>query len=109
MGVQKQTEMMQSLRLEDQVFENLQLRGKIATLEDKLVESELKDKQRTDKIRALEAHIASLNMKLSFTGGYRCSEKRQRQDERSAAIRAKYGLSEKECQEPTVSRKSLLS
>ena len=102
--------MMQSLRLEDQVFENLQLRGKIATLEDKLVESELKDKQRTDKIRALEARIASLNMKLSFTGGYRCSgEKRQRQDERNAAVRAKYGLSEKECQEPAVSKKSLLS
>merc|ERR1719436_243387 len=103
--------MMQGIKLEDQIFENLQLRGKIATLEDKLVESDLKNKQKTEKIKALEAQIDKLNMKLSFAGGYRCSDEKQRQqrNEKSAAIRAKYGLPEKEYQEPVVSKKSLLS
>merc|ERR1712193_314073 len=115
MGIQKilEQKMMQgkAMKLEDQIFENLQLRGTIASLEAKLVESELKDKQNTEKIKALEAQIANLNMKLSFTGGYRCNDEKQRQkrDERSAAIRAKYGLSEKEYQVSTVSKKSLLS
>ena len=73
------------MKLEDQIFENLQLRGKIATLEDKLVESELKNKQKTEKIKALEAQIANLNMKLSFTGGYRSGDGKQRQKRDQAA------------------------
>ena len=99
------------MKLEDQIFENLQLRSKIATLEDKLVESELKDKQKTAKIKALEAQIASLNTKLSFTGGYRSGDEKQRQkrDERTAAVRAKYGLPDKEYHASTVGKKSLLS
>ena len=99
------------MKLEDQIFENLQLRSKIATLEDKLVESELKDKQKTEKIKSLEAQIANLNTKLSFSGGYRSGHEKQRQkrDERTAAVRAKYGLPEKEEHASTVSKKSLLS
>merc|ERR1712035_117935 len=93
------------MNLEDQIFENLLLRGKIAKLEEKLIEAELRDKEKTEKIKKLEDKVTSLVVKLSSCGGYRV-----RNEEKTAQVRAKYGLVTKPQVSPVKTpKKSLLS
>merc|ERR1712035_237857 len=104
MGTRK-FQKLDEMNLEDQVFENLLLRGKIAKLEEKLKEAELRDKEKTEKIRKLEDKVTSLIVKLSSCGGYRV-----RNEERTAKVRAKYGLVTKPQVNPVKKpKKSLLS
>ena len=84
------------MSLEDQIFENLLLRNKIAKLEDKLIDADLKDKEKSKKIISLEIQNSKLKVQLANQRGYKLKSKDEKdRTQKHNKIRAKYGLAPK--------------
>ena len=99
---------------EDQIFENLLLRSKIAKLENKLIDAELKDKQKSKKIISLEIQNSKLKVQLANQRGYRLKNKDEKDRvQKHDKIRLKYGLApkstENEHQSPQSCKKSFFT
>ena len=100
------------MSLEDQIFENLLLRSKIAKLEDKLIDADLKDKEKSKKIISLEMQNSKLKVQLANQRGYKLKNKDEKDRiEKHDKIRAKYGLAPKstDTQSPQTFKKSFFT